>query len=258
MDLIFLPILALLVLGFVYFQFRRISDLEKTVQRSEAISAALTQECEGLRKECEGLQRECKTLRDDPPAPSDLTLADYLGRLGSRAVDQAERLQRARIRSAISLVKITEMATTSRVVTRKPKLARLQADLEGANAELARLTDCLLAAISPVEGVIDALRRGDIAESVGDRACDEVNRCIISIKKEADEEAPNRGILHEPTDEFRMQLASKDRAKDLARSEREAQRQAAELAFTRHKLPPLTPLEKFRSLKSFGQRDSFG
>jgi hypothetical protein len=150
------------------------------------------------------------------------------------------------------------MASTSRVVTRKPKLQRLQANLETANAELARLTDHHVGVLTSMVAVIDSLRGTDIEDGAGGKACDEIERCVVAIALEEDEEAYHGGILHEPTKDFQLNLALKDRGRERARAEREGQRQAADMAFSRYKLPPLTSMDKFRALRSFGRRDGFG
>jgi hypothetical protein len=253
MDLLVLSLLLLPLLAacFLILQSRRIATLKAALGEAEAKSADLGRQCEALRA-------ECRALREDPPMPSDRRLADHLGRLGERLGGQAEDFEQARIKSALPLMKIAEMAAASRVVTRKPRLERLQADLETANAELARLTDHHVGVLGALGGIIDALSRLDAEEGAGRKACGEIERCVGFIAVEENDEAWHGGILHEPTADFRLSLAMKDRARERARSEREEQRRAADIAFNRHKLPPLTSIEKFRALRSFGRRDGVG
>jgi hypothetical protein len=259
----FLLLSSLLAVCFGVLQIRRMRELKRQLQKSEENVASLRHAHANLRQECEALQQaysdvrgEFAALRDTPPMPADSQLADYLDRLSHRLVLQAEGFEQSRIKSVVPMLRIAEMAAASRVATRKPRLAQLQVDIESANTELAGLIDRHVTLLSSLAKISDALSREGFSENAGHGACEEVARCILSIDREAREEADHGGILHQPTEEFRMRLSLYDRAKELARSEREEQRRIADIAFSRHKLPPLTPFEKFRSLKSFGQSDS--
>jgi hypothetical protein len=237
-------------------QFRLVAKLQRDLAEAKNNSERVNQEFSDLRQECSDLRRECKGLRDAPPMPSDSQLADHLDQLKDRLVGQAERLERSRIISAAPLAKISEMAAASRVVSRRQRLAGLQATLERANIGLAKQVDSHVASLSSIANVVEALRADKLGESIGVRNCNQVDSCVYNIEQEAREEADAGGILHRSTKEFQMRLALHDRGKELEQKERDEQRAAAALAFDRHKLPALTPIEKFRALKPFGQRDN--
>ena len=74
------------------------------------------------------------------------------------------------------------------------------------------------------------------------------------------EESPDetwRKAIRNINREFDPILKMRDQTKQLDGSARDAHRAAAVSAFDKYKLPPITPLEKFRALASRGQRDGF-
>jgi hypothetical protein len=97
-----------------------------------------------------------------------------------------------------------------------------------------------------------------IDAKVGDPQVMAIAGILEELAREKSPDAVWLSKIRERRQEFDLILKFKDAMKDLDKRARDEERAAAQMTFARYKLPPLTPFEKFRALRSLGQRDSFG
>ena len=209
------------------------------------------------RNEIEDANRRYQQIIDAPPLPTDPQFASHLVALGARLSDCAHDLEDWRVKSAAPFAAVSAELEHARTVSRRERFTRYRDSLQSANIEISRRTERLLAAHAMIEAMVQSFAAGDLGSVVG---CAEIAAIETVLNALEHEEWPSddvRGLLYRETAEIRSRRALYDRANESERRERNEDRAAAAVAFSRYKLPPLTPLEKFRSLKSGGQRDGF-
>jgi hypothetical protein len=189
---------------------------------------------------------------------TDSQLVDHLLALHNRITERIETLEDWRIKSAQPFQEIAEEAEKSRTVSRKERFVGYRERLQNANVQINIHIERLVTAHSLVLSIAETLKSRHVDSLVGNHDIQKISAVLSSFAGETWPLDDHRGILHRQTAEYRSRLKAYDRAKEIDKRQREQDRAAAEITFNRYKMPPLTPLEKFRALRSRGQRDSLG
>jgi hypothetical protein len=201
-------------------------------------------------------QSELQALKDDPPFPSDLLFARHLSGLGDRIMNEIVTLDEARLRSADPLRWLTEEAEGARVISRKKRLTGYVDTLCNANTEISRRIEHLIACHSATETLHDLMKAGLLGGSVNNPHCNSIEEVVRALKLEESPDETWRKKIDGIRKEFEPIYRARAQRSELGSAERQRAREEANLAFEKHKLPPMTPLQRFRSLASRGQRDS--
>jgi len=235
----------------------RIRQMQSHLDAIERQRQTSQNELEATRGELAAASRQLADLALNPPLPSDHHLARHLTELSVRLVECAERLENARVISAEPLEKVSEALDKARTEERQRRFQGFKDSLIQANIRLSSHVDRMLAPCLHLLSVASALRASELTSQTGSAEVTEIERVLEKLTQEDWLEGEHRGFLHRSTEEFRFRLELNDRGKELEQRERDEQRTTAANAFNRHRLPPPTPLQKFRSLRSKGQRDAF-
>jgi hypothetical protein len=201
---------------------------------------------------------QLQRMIDHPPVPTDAQFVGHLSALSGRIVDKLLELDQARISSAEPLRLAAEQSEQARVTERKRRFASYYDSLCTANIEINLHIERLLDSHSAVLALQDALEAEHLGAFVGNSDCLSIRAVIDALDQEESPDDTWRKAIRNREREFAPVLKGRDQRKELYRLNREADRAAASSAFNKFKLPPMTPLEKFRALAPRGQRDSFG
>jgi hypothetical protein len=200
---------------------------------------------------------ELQALKDDPPLPSDPLFARHLSNLRDRIIKEIMALDDARLRSADPLQWLTEEAEGALVITRKKRLTSYLDTLCNANSEISGRIEHLIECHSATETLHESMKSGLLGEFIDNPYCNSIEEIIQAIKLEESPDETWRKKIDGIRKEFEPIYRARVQRTELESAERQRARDAASLAFEKHKLPPMTPLQRFRSLVSHGQRDSF-
>jgi hypothetical protein len=220
--------------------------------------ARLQQRLDAERDDQVRSRQRFQMLLDEARTITDERLAGSLTSLRERVASQVRDLEEWRLKSLAPLQFAAEQAEQSKTVERRGRLAGFRDALLKANVELSAHVDRLVAVDHAVSGVTKSLECGDANPLLGR---DQIETVAAILKALSEEERLDRafsGVLRKRTPEFEARLMLHDHAKESDRRKRDERRIAAAIAFAQYKLPPLAPMEKFRALKTGGQRDGFG
>jgi len=233
----------------VYWQSARSS--KRRHQRSQL-------ELQRANNKAEEARRKLQVMIDHPPVPTDAHFVSHLSALRERIVEKLLELDGARLNSAEPLRLAAEESEQSRVIERKKRFAAYCEILCQANIKISLHIERLLDSHSAILTLQDAFVAGHLGLSVGNSDCTGIRAVIEALNREESPDVTWRKAVSRINREFSTVLKIRDQRKELFRLDRERDRAAAISAFSKFKLPPITPLEKFRALASRGQRDSFG
>lgn len=228
-------------------------DLQQAHGKAEEARLDL-QQAQGKADEA---RRQLQELIAHPPVPTDAQFVSHLSALCTRIVDRILVLDGARLSSAEPLRLAAEESEQSRVVKRKERFATYCDTLRKANIQISLHTERLLDSHSAVLTLRDAIKAGYLNSFVGHPDCMEIEAVVVDLDQEESPDDAWRNAIRNIRKEFDSVLKARDERKELYRLDREADRAAAASAFNKYKLPPMTPLAKFRALVPRGQRDNF-
>jgi hypothetical protein len=208
------------------------------------------------RRKAEEAQHQLQTLVQHPPTPADPHFARHLSDLCDRITGKILSLDDTRLRSVDPLQWVATEAEGARQLDRKKRLTDYFETLRRTNIEInlymERLIECHTAAAT----LCDLMKTEQLNMPATDSLCATIDEIIQKLKgEESPDETWHRRIA-ERGKEFEPIYQARVRKSELESAERNSVRLAASLAFGQHQLPPMTPLAKFRSLTSHGQRDS--
>jgi carbonic anhydrase len=240
---------------------RRHQQLEFAHEKAEQVRSQLQQSQIDLQQahgKAEEARRQLQELIAHPPVPTDTQFASHLSALDTRIVDRIIDLEDARVSSVQPLQVAAKESEQSRVVERKDRFATYYDTLRKANVQISIHVERLLVSHSALLALRDALKAGHLASLVGHSDCAGIERVVEALSREEPPDAVWTKSIRNREKEFAAILKLRDKIRALDRREREAARAEADSAFNKYKLPPITPLEKFRALVPRGQRDNFG
>jgi hypothetical protein len=203
-------------------------------------------------------RNQLKELRDTPPVLTDIQLVGHLSALNARILDCILILDDVRINSAEPFSWVAEEAAQSRTISRQERYTGFRDSLEKANIQISLHIDRLLAAFPLVSTLEESLRAGHLDARVGHSDITSIATVLEALDREVSPDDAWRNAIHKIRKEFDPILKVRDQSRELDRRHREEKRLVAAIAFSKYKLPPLTPVDKYRALKARGQRDSFG
>jgi hypothetical protein len=196
-------------------------------------------------------------LRESPPAPTDSQLVRYLSSLADRIADTVAKFDLARLECAEPFDRVAEEASKAKHVDRIARFAGYKDSLEKANKSLSESGEDLFELYPLVLAIANGLSAGRFDATRGQQEITKIRGVLASV---ADEESPDdvwRRKIHQRAAEFDQILNLRDKLNLIEKVNRENERAAAAVIFSKHGLPELTPLERFRALMSRGQRDAF-
>ena len=201
--------------------------------------------------------QELQRLQANPPLPSDARLLSILSELADRIYDRVTQLDTARVVSVEPYCMSVKEMDESKNADRKKRFTRFRDTLERANVNISIHIDRLITAHTVMGTLSDLLKSGRIDRKVGDFEMMAIAGVLEELDREISPDEAWLSKIRERRQHFDLILKLKEQMKELNKRARDDERAAAQVAFARHKLPPLTPFEKFRALRSAGQRDSF-
>jgi hypothetical protein len=208
-----------------------------------------------LKKSLDETNRQLQELRASPPPPTDGQLAKHLLALSTAIADRIQFLDHIRTSSAEPFCRVADEVERSATVSRKERFTGFREALKNAHVQLSLHIDRLLAAHSDIG--TKAFHAEHVDRLLGQSEVEAIKEVLELLEREVSPDEAWQEAVRKRAKEFNHILQTRDRLRQSDMQRRKEDREAAEVAFKKYLLPPLTPFEKFRTLLTHGQRDSF-